>query len=225
MSKKISKQLWTESDGLRNSALTPKGIMVHSTATPGVTAQQFRDKWNRPGVGASVHFFLDNKDIIQCLPLNIRAGHAGGSANQTHLSFEMCEPSGLTYNKSGSAIATYQPPAGYFQAAWDNAVWLCAKLCKDYDMDPLQDIISHAEGHVKGIASNHADTAHWFRWENKTMDDFRVAVKAEMADGSVTSTLYLVQVGAFSKKENAEALLAELKSKGFDGFVKVEKKQ
>jgi len=31
-----------------------------------------------------------------------------------------------------------------------------------------------------------------------------------------------VQVGAFSKKENAENLLKELKSKGFDGFIKIE---
>lgn len=34
--------------------------------------------------------------------------------------------------------------------------------------------------------------------------------------------LYRVQVGAFSKKENAENLLKELKSKGFDGFIKIE---
>ena len=35
------------------------------------------------------------------------------------------------------------------------------------------------------------------------------------------STLYRVQVGAFSKKENAEKLLAELKAKGYtDAFIK-----
>lgn len=178
--KTISVQLWTKSDALRNSALTPKGIMVHSTATPGVSAQTFRDKWDAPNVGASVHYFVDDKDIIQCLPLDKRAGHAAGTANQTHLAFEICEPSGLTYNKSGSAITAYHPPAGYFRAAWENAVWLCAKLCRDYGFDPMTDILSHAEGHAKGIASNHADTGHWFRWEATNMDRLREDVKASM---------------------------------------------
>lgn len=35
----------------------------------------------------------------------------------------------------------------------------------------------------------------------------------------INTTLYRVQVGAFSKKENAERLLKELKSKGYDAFI------
>lgn len=34
------------------------------------------------------------------------------------------------------------------------------------------------------------------------------------------NTLYRVQVGAYSKKENAEAMLAKLKKAGFDGYIK-----
>ena len=34
-----------------------------------------------------------------------------------------------------------------------------------------------------------------------------------------TDTLYKVQVGAFSKKENADKLLAELKGKGYQGYI------
>lgn len=34
--------------------------------------------------------------------------------------------------------------------------------------------------------------------------------------------LYKVQVGAFSKRENAESLLQKLKKAGFDGFIKIE---
>lgn len=36
---------------------------------------------------------------------------------------------------------------------------------------------------------------------------------------SKTNTLYKVQVGAYSKKSNAEAMLAKLKSAGFDGVI------
>ena len=37
-----------------------------------------------------------------------------------------------------------------------------------------------------------------------------------------TGKLYRVQVGAYSKKANAEALLAKLKKAGFDGYIKEE---
>lgn len=37
---------------------------------------------------------------------------------------------------------------------------------------------------------------------------------------SAGTTLYRVQVGAFSNKANAEALLTKLKAAGFDGFIK-----
>ena len=182
----IQVQYITNSDAWRNSALTPRGIMVHSTAAPGVSAQSFRDRWDRPGVGASVHYFVDDRDIIQCLPLNKRAGHAAGTANSTHIAFEMCEPKGMTYNSSGSVVTAYAPPAGYFAAVWDNAVGLCAKLCREYGFDPLDKkvLLCHCEGYKQGIASNHADVEHWFVKEGKNMDAFRAAVKAVLDGGA-----------------------------------------
>jgi N-acetylmuramoyl-L-alanine amidase len=36
---------------------------------------------------------------------------------------------------------------------------------------------------------------------------------------SPATALYKVQVGAFSKKENADKLLAELKAKGYQGYI------
>lgn len=227
---RISVQLWTKSDALRNGTLRPKGIMVHSTATPGVSAQNFHDKWDKPNVGASVHFFVDDKDIIQCLNLSKKAGHAGGDANNTHIAFEMCEPTGLKYNASGSAIVGYDPPSGYFAKIWDNAVWLCAYLCKQYGFDPMDKrvLLCHSEGHTQGIATNHADVMHWFPKEGLDMDDFRAAVKAMMEtpdpepvpepDPGVTK-LYKVQVGAFTKKPYAEALAKELQDKGYQTYL------
>lgn len=237
---RISVQLWTKSDALKNGTLRPKGIMVHSTATPGVSAQTFHDKWDKPNVGASVHFFVDDQDIIQCLNLSKKAGHAGGAANSTHIAFEMCEPSGIRYNSSGSAITAYNPPAGYFAKIWDNAVWLCAYLCKQYGFDPMDKrvLLCHSEGHAQGIATNHADVMHWFPKEGLDMDDFRAAVKAMMEEPDPepvpdpdpeTKVLYKVQVGAFTKKPYAEALANELQDKGYqtyltevDGYYKVQ---
>ncbi len=170
----------TKADGWRNGALTPKGIMVHSTATPGVMAQAFRDRWDRPNVGASVHAFLDNTGVVQCLPWNKKAGHAGGSANNTHIAFEICEPGGFRYvnNKiTGYDVAAQTP---YFNAIWQNAVELCAMLCKEYNLKP-ENILCHSEGYKKGIASNHGDVMHWFPLHGKDMDDFRAAVAAALS--------------------------------------------
>ena len=194
----ISVQLWTKSDALRNGPLNPKGIMVHSTVAPGVSAQSFRDQWNRSGLGKSVHFFLDDKDIIQCLDLGKKAGHCGGSGNNTLLSFEICEPSGIKYNSSGSVILSYNPPSGYFSKIWTNATWLCAYLCTKYNLNPLDDnqLMCHSEGHAKGIASNHGDVMHWFPLEGKDMNQFRQAVKSLMSGGGASLTTFTPRLSA-----------------------------
>ena len=171
-------------DGWNNGPLTPKGVMVHSTATPGVMAQQFRDRWDKPNVGASVHAFLDDKEVVQCLPWDKKAGHCGGAANNTHIAFEICEPAGFKYS-GGSTMTGYDVEAQtpYFSAIWANAVELTATLCKQYGLDPMADgvVICHSEGYTRGVASNHADVMHWFPKHGKNMDDFRKAVKEKMS--------------------------------------------
>ena len=75
--------------------ITPKGIMVHSTATPGVMAQALAQSWDTPTATAAVHAIVDDTVTLQTLPWTARGGHAGsqaGTANGTHLSFEICEP-------------------------------------------------------------------------------------------------------------------------------------
>ena len=172
----------TKADGWNNGKLNPKGVMVHSTATPGVMAQQFRDRWNRPNVGASIHAFVDDKEVIQCLPWDKKAGHCGASANNTHIAFEICEPAGFKYQGNKMVGYDVKVQQAYFSAVWSSAVELTAYLCKEYNLDPLKDgvVICHSEGYERGIASNHADVMHWFPKHNKDMDDFRKAVKEEM---------------------------------------------
>ena len=78
----------------------------------------------------------------------------------------------------------------YFRAIYQNAVALCADLCRQFGLDPTQPgvVICHAESSKLGIASNHADVLHWWPKHGVTMDDFRAAVKAAMAE-------YLKQAG------------------------------
>ena len=89
----ITQAIMTNSDCYKaGRTITPKGIMVHSTATPGADAQTIRSAWDRSGAEAAVHYIIDDQRTLQTLPDTCRAWHCGGAANNTHLSFEICEP-------------------------------------------------------------------------------------------------------------------------------------
>lgn len=217
-----------------NRKIVPKGIMVHSTATPGVMAGAWFSRWNKSFRAGEinrqvcVHAFLDDNEIWQYLPWNHRGWHAGGNANNTHIGFEICEPGGFSYSGGANMVGyDVKKNEAYFREAWKNAVGLCVFLCKEYSLTE-KDIISHDEGHRQGIASNHADPLHWFPKHGENMDTFRVAVKKELEGNQQTSPsqsqkFYRVQIGAYSVKANAEAQLARAKKAGFkDAFVKYE---
>ena len=75
----------------------------------------------------------------------------------------MCEPACIKYtagsNFTCSDTATAKAVA---KRTYEAAVELFAMLCKKYSLDPLADgvVISHKEGHSRGIASNHGDPEH-----------------------------------------------------------------
>ena len=160
--------------------LTPRGIMLHSVGCAQPSAAVFARIFNQyqPG-GASVcvHAFVQaDGTVYQTMPWETIAWHCGGSANSTHIGVEMTEPSaGMTYAEAAEQIAgTYR-----------TAVELFAALCKQYGLDPAQDgvIIGHAEGHRRGVASNHADPELLWRTYDMgyTMDGFRRDVAEAMA--------------------------------------------
>ena len=190
MSITINSSILTQNNCYKaNHTITPKGIMVHSTATPGATANTFIKIWNKPGVSACVHAFIDDTGVYQTLPWNWRGWHAAsgkkGSANNTHISFEICEPGGFKYS-SGATMVGYDVKKNedYFNNVYQKAVELCAYLCKKYNLTE-KDIICHSEGCAKGIASNHADVMHWFPKHNKNMDIFRNDVKTLLNGGII----------------------------------------
>jgi hypothetical protein len=217
--------------------ITPKGIMVHSTGANNPNLKryvgpddgllgknQYNNHWNQntpDGRQVCVHGFIGKLAdgsiaTYQTFPWNMRGWHCGngakGSGNDTHIGFEICED-GLT-------------DASYFSAVYKEAVELCVYLCKQYGLTE-KDIICHSEGAKLGIASNHGDVMHWFPKFGKNMDTFRAAVKAGLAtvettaESDTSKKYYRVQVGAYSVKANADAMLEKVKAAGFpDAFVK-----
>lgn len=171
----------------------PKGLMLHSVGCAQPSAKVFADQWNRSGAGVAVHAVLQaDGTVYQCLPWNYRGWHAGGSANNTHVGVEMTEPSQIKYT-GGASFTVLDKAAAQAQAkgTYQTAVQLFAQLCKKYSLDPLGDgvIISHHEGYLQGVATNHGDPEHLWKGLglNYTMDGFRKDVKAAM-DGTNTGT-------------------------------------
>ena len=139
--------------------------------------------WNNPGLDVCTHAFVGKLadggvGTVQTLPWDHRGWHAGtgtsgGSANNTHIAFEICEDD-LT-------------DEGYFRKVYQEAVELAAMLCKTYNLNPLADgvVICHSEGYQRGVASNHADVMHWFPKFGKSMDTFRADVSKAMTPAQV----------------------------------------
>ncbi|MEA5010440.1 MAG: N-acetylmuramoyl-L-alanine amidase [Angelakisella sp.] len=209
--------------------IKPKGIMVHSTGVNNpylkryvgpddglLGKNQSGNHWNQDKPDdrqVCVHGFIGKLAdgsiaTYQTRPWNHRGWHAGGAANDTHIGVEICED-GLT-------------DTSYFNAIYKEAVELCVYLCKQYGLTE-KDIICHSEGHKLGVASNHGDVMHWFPRRGKSMETFRADVKSALApvDQTTTQKYYRIQLGAFSVKANADAMLRKVKAAGFtDAFIK-----
>lgn len=175
-----------------------KGIMVHSTGAnnpnlcryvqpnDGLLGEnKYGNHWNQrlpDKKKKCVHAFIgqDKNGKIatyQTLPWDMAGWHSGsgkkGSANfMGYIGFEICEDD--LFDEI------------YFHNVYQEAVELCAYLCKKYKLDPLKDgvIICHSEGFKRGIASNHGDVMHWFPKFGKSMASFRkdVAALVKQAD-------------------------------------------
>lgn len=168
-----------------------KGLMLHSVGCPQPSAEVFVRNWNSPGAGrACVHAFIDGNTgrVYQTLPWDHRAWHCGGSANNTHIGVEMCEPACIKYTGGSSfTCSDHEAAVALVKRTYDAAVELFAHLCEQFGLDPAADgvIISHKEGHDRGQASGHGDPEHlWNGLQcGYTMDGFRRDVKAAMTSG------------------------------------------
>lgn len=207
-----------------NTKIKVQGLMLHSVGCSQPNASVFIKNWNKETYKAAcVHAFIDGNTGVayQTLPWEHRGWHAGGSANNTHIGVEMCEPASIKYKQNSSYfdIIDRDNAVEVVCRTYHTAVELFATLCETFDLDPLADgvIISHTEGHKNGVASNHADPEHlWKQLELPyTMDTFR----NDVANRTKIETIYRVQVGAFKNKTNAEKYAQKLKEIGISCFV------
>lgn len=89
--------------------------MLHSTGTPGATADDLIKAWNDPSSDKAVEFMIDGNGTYQLLPLGIKSWHCAGTGNSTHVACEICEPvqtrvlaaNWLTLSKGGENNTAY----------------------------------------------------------------------------------------------------------------------
>lgn len=160
-------------------AISPKGIVVHSTGVNNTNASRYAVNWNMPRPGGrevAVHGFLGRRfdgsiGFVQCLPFNMACWGCGGGAkgsynyNPGYIQFECCEDS--LSNRT------------YFNTIYEKATDLCAYLCLKYNIS-YKKVTSHREAHFQGYASNHGDIDHWLFKYGLNMNSFRKTVKEKI---------------------------------------------
>jgi N-acetylmuramoyl-L-alanine amidase CwlA len=146
--------------------LTAQGVVIHETANPNDSAQMEYNYFNSGNRQASAHFFIDSKEIVQCIETNCIAWHAGRTANFKFLGIEMCH---ATDPKK-------------FVEIWNRAVWLTAILLHSINITTATDdnVMSHAEVSAKWGETDHRDPVSYFRTFGKTMIGFREEVQKIM---------------------------------------------
>lgn len=154
-----------------NEPLTPKGIVVHDTATPGATATQEYNYFNNAYRGASAHAFVDWNGVVQTVPYTEEAWHAGPTANERFIGIEMCVPS--------------QKDEALFSKVWDSTVSLFADLFRQFNLGDVtgDNLMSHAEVSEKWKETDHTDPVSYFTQYGKSVNEFRQAVQAQLSQG------------------------------------------
>ncbi len=141
-------------------AMEPEYLTIHSTANSGSTAQNERDWLTNPSNTrtASWHLVVDDKEVIEAIPLDEIAWHAGdgknGTGNKKSISIEICE--------SGNREKTIE-----------NAVKLSAQILKDkgWKIDRLKRHYDWSGKHCPRILEEN----NWTEW-----DEFKIMVLKEL---------------------------------------------
>lgn len=193
----IKKSFLTENPYYKKAVkIAVRNLVLHSVGVGQPSAEVFLKNWNKiTYTRACVHAFIDaNSGVVyQTMPWDWRAPHAGGSwLNGNSIGVEMCESSYIKYigQTDRFTITNHAAALAHAKVTYMSAVELFAYLCLRFNLNPLEDILSHNEGRLQGLASPHSDPEHY--WDQLgtgyTMDGFRKDV-ANAMDGEVTVTV------------------------------------
>lgn len=199
-----------------------KYIVVHYTGNDGDTDENNAKYFQNNIVQASAHYFVDDDSITQTVPDDYVAWHCGAKTykhancrNANSIGVEICDDvkNGVIY-PSDKTI--------------ENALELVEYLMKKYSV-PKENVIRHYDVTGKLCPAYWCGTkekddkwksAFWgLLGASKDSSTTNTGTTGNAVSGGTAGVLYRVQVGAYSVKANAEAMLAKLKNAGFDAFI------
>lgn len=122
-------------------------LVAHDTGNPGSTAAnnvQFYINTCQtvaPSKTASAHLFVDDKEILECVP-----ALTGPPEKAFHVLKKVTKDNELYgINANDGAIGVEYCYGGAINAdrAYEKFVWVLARLCFKYQLDPARDIVGH----------------------------------------------------------------------------------
>ena len=171
---------------------TPVGVVLHSIGTPQPSADVLWRYWQNDSSAYVVHYMVDDQKILHCMPDNYKCWHVGSPGNSKWLGIEMGEPSQIKYTSGATfTVSDLAAARAYSEAAYRNAVWLIARLCKEHGWDPFTAVYTHHEVTRQRMSNtDHVDPKHL--WDGlglgKTLLQLRRDVAASMGQPAAAPT-------------------------------------
>jgi N-acetylmuramoyl-L-alanine amidase len=165
--------------------MTAETITIHNTGNPRSTARAERN-WlvsAQNSRQASYHIVIDDKETIECLPLNEVAWHAGdgrGNGNMRSIGIEICESGDYakTLDRSVELVAKMLRERSWgvdrLRRHFDWSRKICPRLMYDNGTwKGWHDFMSKVENELNPLA----DLSHWAK------DAWLWAIKEGLIDG------------------------------------------
>lgn len=167
------------------------------------------------------HIVVDDKQAIECLPLNIQSWHSGdgsnGAGNMKSIGIEIAYSTHDDVNLRNKAI--------------ENGAEVIAKVMKDYNI-PLNKVKSHYDRSKKNCPHDIRGRYGESKFRNLIQQKYNELVNGQTTQPTETAKTnskgeklyYRVAVNSFTNKSNANAQVDKLKKQGFDSFLVAFKK-
>lgn len=208
---KLNSPFGTSKSSDRNGAKISKITIHHMAGVMG--AKECAEYHRTSDVEASANYYIgDDGAICSGVPEDRRAWTSSNRWN---------DEQAITIEVSNSSGA---PNWEISSSAYNSLIALCADICKRYSIKPHYDGTRNA---TLTLHSFYEATACPGPYLTSLIKSCKVEkdIKAKMSPAqpqpATAQPLYRVQVGAFSKRENAEKLAKELTAKGYSCIIKM----
>lgn len=153
-------------------------LVAHDIGNGGSTADENRRYFHNHQPSASAHTFIDDKEILEIVPLNEKAWHVRYDVPADNRMF------GDDANDCGIGTELCHGPRIDSQKAYDKYVWYHAYLCNKFRLNPKTEIVSHATLDP----GRRTDPHNALNKYGKTYDQFIIDVAKEL-QGSASATV------------------------------------